>query len=55
MFTINQRVVHVDSKMVGTVIAQRINMERGIEEIRVLFDEHDKVSSWDVAASFLPA
>jgi hypothetical protein len=52
MFAVNQRVMHIASGMVGTVIATRINLEQGVDEIRVLFDAHSKVSAWDLAQDF---
>lgn len=52
MFTINQRVIHTPSGLMGTVMAQRINMELGKEEIRVLFDDQDHISAWAAAGEY---
>ena len=55
MFSLNDRVKHLASGMLGTVLAQRLNLELSREEIRVLFDEHSAVSSWAPAKDYSPA
>ena len=52
MFTPNQRVRHLASNMLGSVILQRLNMEEKREEIRVLFDDQSQISDWAPASEF---
>lgn len=52
MFSPNQRVKHVQSELFGVVIAQRINMGTGKEELRVLFDDQDRVTAWTLADQY---
>lgn len=55
MFSINQRVKHLASQMIGTVIAQRAVMAESRFEIRVLYDEHDNISSWAPEGDYVEA
>jgi hypothetical protein len=52
MFVLNDRVKHIESGMIGTVLAVRVDMILHREEVRVLFDEHDKVSAWAPARDY---